>query len=65
MSFPLAYLLPAAYLLVGGMLMLGTQTIVGRILTRTEIVRGVLLWPVFLLLAIEHFLLELIGRYRD
>jgi len=66
MTPSIAHLIPAAYLLIGFTLMLIVNAILDEedALSWVEIAKGTLIWPVFLLAALETFLLIVIEKYR-
>ena len=52
-----------AYLLVGCMIMLTINEILDQIVTKREFLRGMVVWPVLLLVGVWEFLSHLYARY--
>ncbi len=64
MTLMLLYMMPFAYLLVGCLLMLAANEIVSGCLTRMEFVKGMIVWPVLFVYALEFFVSAVYKRYR-
>lgn len=64
MELTLIYMAIPAYLLVGCILMLVANELAYGAVTRKDFVRGMILWPLGLVLFLESFLSSVWARYH-